>query len=515
MKLVRMLSLGAVLAAAMVSLAAVSVSGAEVRTWTDPTGKFSTQAEFVEMLPGGAKLKRADGALILVPLARLSQADQDYVKQVTSGGPTVPPDPVPPVEVPATSGGLDLSYVTADNFLAVIIHPADVLKLAAVDQMGVKKGIEGEFGSALEALGIGLEDIEEALVLFDPPGEGSGKPEPSGMMIRFAKPVDAKELVAALSEAAPIELTVQGKTIYKNPNPAGADEPVAFQAAANTIVFANEDALAEILSEEPVDSPLTKRLGEVDTDADVVVVVMLDPVRELMDAALKGGGGGSSGFEEEPPLGDEKPASPFDPDPASGEEEEGMASAEAPAMAMPPQLAGLMGIPEMVQSIVVRLDLSDETLLQVILQSADASDATTIHDLLNGGLAFGKMMFAGVRADMEEGMPPGMGKTVTGAIDKLLAALSVSQDADEVVVAVQKLDDLDELIQSIVPLMMMGSGEEKMGEEFGPGIDDGPVPSPFEDEKTPAPFGAEPAPFGVEKEAVPAPFGAEKAPSPF
>ncbi len=488
MKFVRVLSLGAVLAAALVSLAAVSASGAEVRTWTDPTGKYSTQAEFVEMLPGGAKLKRADGVLILVPLDRLSQADQDYVRQILAGGPTAPPDPVPPVEVPAVPGGLDLSFATADNFLAVVIHPVDLVKMPIVEQMG----IEEEVGPAMDALGIGLEDIEEALILADPPTPGSDEPELSAIVIRFAKPVDAKEMVTALSEAAPLEETVQGKTIYKNPNTHGADEPVAFQADANTIVLANQDALAEILAEEPVDSPLTKRLGEIDTDADVVVVVMLDPVRELMDAALPGGGGGS-GSKEDPAFGDEKPASPFDPAPGE-EEEEGMGFAEEPAMELPPPLAGLMGIPDLVTSVVVRLDLSDETLLQVILQSADATDATTIHDLINGGLAFGKMMFAGARADMEENLPDGAGPAITGALDKLLAALSVTQNADEVVVAVRKIEGLDEMIESIAPLMMMGSGEEKMGEEFGPGFEDEPAPGPFDDEKVPGPFDTAPTP---------------------
>ena len=50
----------------------------EPRKWTDSTGKFSTEAsiEFIE--EETVILRRADKSLLRIPLARLSQADQDF-----------------------------------------------------------------------------------------------------------------------------------------------------------------------------------------------------------------------------------------------------------------------------------------------------------------------------------------------------------------------------------------------------------------------------------------------------
>jgi thiol-disulfide isomerase/thioredoxin len=53
---------------------------AEERTWTDKTGKFKISAELVDVQDGKALLRRADGKELKVPLERLSDADQQFVK---------------------------------------------------------------------------------------------------------------------------------------------------------------------------------------------------------------------------------------------------------------------------------------------------------------------------------------------------------------------------------------------------------------------------------------------------
>ena len=61
-------------------LAFASAPGAEVRTWTDSTGKFSTEAELVAIEDGFVVL-RQDGTdkTKRIPIDRLSQRDQDFV----------------------------------------------------------------------------------------------------------------------------------------------------------------------------------------------------------------------------------------------------------------------------------------------------------------------------------------------------------------------------------------------------------------------------------------------------
>jgi DNA-binding beta-propeller fold protein YncE len=53
----------------------------KLRTWTDRTGKFRIQAELVSAAAGKVKLRKTDGREIVVPADRLSEADQDYVRE--------------------------------------------------------------------------------------------------------------------------------------------------------------------------------------------------------------------------------------------------------------------------------------------------------------------------------------------------------------------------------------------------------------------------------------------------
>ena len=57
-----------------------SVAGAATRTWTSRNGKFTTEAELLDFKDGNAQLKMADGEVIEVPLAALSEKDRQYVK---------------------------------------------------------------------------------------------------------------------------------------------------------------------------------------------------------------------------------------------------------------------------------------------------------------------------------------------------------------------------------------------------------------------------------------------------
>lgn len=55
----------------------------EQRLWTDGSGKFQVRAALIEQTDSAARLRTADGREITVPLERLSQADQDYLKSLS------------------------------------------------------------------------------------------------------------------------------------------------------------------------------------------------------------------------------------------------------------------------------------------------------------------------------------------------------------------------------------------------------------------------------------------------
>lgn len=62
------------------SLALLLAMPAVAREWSDASGKFKIEAELADINAATVRLKRPGGEIASVPLARLSPADQDYVK---------------------------------------------------------------------------------------------------------------------------------------------------------------------------------------------------------------------------------------------------------------------------------------------------------------------------------------------------------------------------------------------------------------------------------------------------
>jgi hypothetical protein len=56
-------------------------AAAQVREWTDDTGKFKVRATLVQVADGKVTLRKEDGKEIVVSLVRLSAADRDFLKQ--------------------------------------------------------------------------------------------------------------------------------------------------------------------------------------------------------------------------------------------------------------------------------------------------------------------------------------------------------------------------------------------------------------------------------------------------
>lgn len=77
------------------------VAEAPARTWSDRSGEFEVEAELVVSKGGIVRLRKTDGKVISVPLRRLSDADQEFLREqakqasektsaATPAGPNVP-----------------------------------------------------------------------------------------------------------------------------------------------------------------------------------------------------------------------------------------------------------------------------------------------------------------------------------------------------------------------------------------------------------------------------------------
>ena len=95
------------------------------RTWTDDSGKYSCKADLVGVGKDTVRLKRDDGKIITVPIARLSRADRAYAAKI--GQRLGPGCNCPGIEVTAAprpdiieiSGGLDDGIRKGDKFMVV------------------------------------------------------------------------------------------------------------------------------------------------------------------------------------------------------------------------------------------------------------------------------------------------------------------------------------------------------------------------------------------------------------
>jgi outer membrane protein assembly factor BamB len=83
-------------------VAGAPAAEAQLRDWTDATGKYGVRAAFVELKDGRVWLKKTDGTTVGVPLAKLSAADQAWVAQQTA--PPAPAAAAAPAEWPTFRG---------------------------------------------------------------------------------------------------------------------------------------------------------------------------------------------------------------------------------------------------------------------------------------------------------------------------------------------------------------------------------------------------------------------------
>ncbi|QDU92485.1 SHD1 domain-containing protein [Lignipirellula cremea] len=88
----------AAIALAILARGIVPLGAGELRTWTSADGRFTTQAELVEIKGDQVVLKQASGNAITVPISALSQTDRDFLTK------PVPAKEAPKVEPPVAKG---------------------------------------------------------------------------------------------------------------------------------------------------------------------------------------------------------------------------------------------------------------------------------------------------------------------------------------------------------------------------------------------------------------------------
>ncbi|MHB8898430.1 MAG: SHD1 domain-containing protein [Thermoguttaceae bacterium] len=239
------------------------------REWADATGQFKTEAELVKVEGDKVLLKKqSDGATIQVPIARLSPADQAYLKSLDA----------PQAADVTTAAAPTLPLHTAGCIGLMVIDPKPVLKLDALKQAPLKDLVDKGVAQA----GIDFRKLDAVTAYFLKPAmEGpTGSAQSNAVAVaRFADPVDPAPMLAKL----PVKyeaVTVAGKPCQK---PAAAPYPWVCSLDEKTLAFSMDEAsLNAVLSATADDPDLARLIAAADAKNEVRYVLNMAPLKDLL-----------------------------------------------------------------------------------------------------------------------------------------------------------------------------------------------------------------------------------------
>jgi type II secretory pathway pseudopilin PulG len=232
-----------------------------------------------------------------------------------------------------------LDYVPAEAFAAVLAHPQRIASRPEARWLP----LEVFTAAGMKEFGFDPLKIDEALLLAPWP---SGGPPDVGLVLRFSRPYAAGGMT--LDRVAGERVEFQGQTYVRT----GGGAPCTYLPDDRTIVFATEPMLQKMLAARGADSGLIKLLRAADKSVDVLGLVSVDDVRgpltQLMAAA--------------PPL--------------------------------PPNLADVTKLPDLLSNIEIRLSLVPGANQQFIFDTRDEAAADRLEQLLLQALEMGKQIAA-------------------------------------------------------------------------------------------------------------------------
>ena len=177
----------------------------------------------------------------------------------------------------AEASGADFAYITPEATFAAVAYPRRVLTAPEMEMLP----IEVASAAGKKELGIDPVDVESIMVIVEPPVAG---PPGYGVVVRFSKAYQLDGLLAPLAKTT-TEGQLNGKAYRQAASPM---LPSIYMPDDQTLIVAEDSFLRKMLAnhEAPAEGPLGKLFASTDTSGDLVAIVVLDPVREMLLAAV-------------------------------------------------------------------------------------------------------------------------------------------------------------------------------------------------------------------------------------
>ncbi|MGO9115165.1 MAG: DUF1559 domain-containing protein [Thermoguttaceae bacterium] len=253
-----------------------------------------------------------------------------------------------------SSAKLDLGYVTPEAVAAAVAFPRRVLTAPEMEMLPI------EVLSALgkKELGIDPVEIEQAMLIAEPP---QGGPPGAAIVLHMASPIGPGKILMPL-EKRTAEAELEGKTYRKGNTPM---DPSIFLADDRTLIVGTDDLLRKMLANHanPKEGKMSRMLGRVAQPADVLAIVLVEPLRPLIAAPLA-------------------------------------------MVPIPPPLAGVEKVPSLVNYVALTANVRGNPTASVVVRAEDEAAAKQLEDLVDRLLALAREnMMAEVSKQAASGDP--------------------------------------------------------------------------------------------------------------
>ena len=302
------------------------------------------------------------------------------------------------------AGTLDVSCITDDFFAAAVVRPQKIFGSPVAEGLPLQESL----ASLERNMGVDPRKVAELIVLVEtPPGAGSSRalPKPTAIL-RFSEPIDLEKLIKPRWASA--ETVRQGDWSYYREGPAG--DLAACAVGDRTAVIAREETLRKIVARRGGTSTLAERLQAADGGADLAAVLLVAPVRHLVEEA------------------------------AAGAKDE-----------IPKELAAAAAMAEHLEAATLTADLSGDPLARLVLEATGPESVEELEQTAQLLVALAKMFCTSQREEMLRRKPREASQATVELLDELLGGIQVVKEADRVVVTLKRPKEMDTLLKRLAP----------------------------------------------------------------
>lgn len=246
-----------------------------------------------------------------------------------------------------------------------------------------------------------------------------GGPTNFGFIVRFTDAAAAAGMIGEITKTG-TAVMYENLTYYKE-----EFSPVcAFLPDDHTIVGAPEELLKKMITSKGAKSPLLDRLAQADGKADLVAIVMVEPLREIANKAAK------TMLEQ---AGDQ----------------------------LPPGTDQFAAMIDHLKAATLSFTLGGDPLLNLTLEGENAQSTAQLKSSADSAISLAKGLYAVARIAMSKEAPP-EAQPVLKIADELVAGITVTEAPDRVSVSVKRpanFDELPKLLEPVIKVMEAASAK--------------------------------------------------------